>query len=33
MDIFISIMSFIAGFSYGVIYWFYFTYRFEKGGH
>lgn len=33
MTIFISIMSFLAGFSYGVIFWIYYTYRIEKGGH
>lgn len=33
MTIFISIMSFIAGFAYGVMFWIYYTYRIEKGGH
>lgn len=32
-ELFISIMSFIAGFAYGVIFWVYFIERNEKGGH
>lgn len=33
MEYFIAIMSFLTGFAYGVIFWIYYTYRIEKGGH
>ena len=33
MEIFISVMSFIAGFAYGIIFWIYYLDRIEKGGH